>query len=59
MTNTHGKGKVVCNSLQSLINRSVFLRKRASLVAQVVKNTPAVQETPVQFLGQEDALEKG
>ena len=31
----------------------------ASLVAQVVKNTPAVQETPVQFLGREDSLEKG
>ena len=31
----------------------------ASLVAQLVKNLPAVQETPVQFLGQEDPLEKG
>ena len=31
----------------------------ASLVAQLVKNPPAVQETPVQFLGQEDPLEKG
>ena len=30
-----------------------------SLVAQVVKNLPAVQETQVQFLGQEDSLEKG
>ena len=29
------------------------------LVAQVVKNPPAVQETPVQFLSQEDPLEKG
>ena len=28
-------------------------------VAQLVKNQPAVQETPVQFLGQEDPLEKG
>ena len=27
--------------------------------AQLVKNPPAVQETPVQFLGQEDPLEKG
>ena len=26
----------------------------ASLVAQLVKNPPAMQETPVQFLGQED-----
>ena len=32
---------------------------RASLVAQVVKNPPAMQETPVRFLGQEDHLEKG
>ena len=31
---------------------------RASLVAQTVKNLPAVQETPVQFLGWEDPLEK-
>jgi len=31
----------------------------ASLVAQLVKNPPAMQETPVQFLGQEDFLEKG
>ena len=31
----------------------------ASLVAQLVKNLPAMQETPVQFLGQEDLLEKG
>ena len=31
---------------------------RASLVAQVVKNLPAMQETRVQSLGQEDPLEK-
>ena len=31
----------------------------AFLIAQLVKNPPAVQETPVQFLGQEDLLEKG
>ena len=30
----------------------------ASLVAQSVKNLPAMQETQVQFLGQEDPLEK-
>ena len=30
-----------------------------SLIAQLVKNPPAMQETPVQFLGQEDPLEKG
>ena len=27
--------------------------------AQLVKNPPAVQETPVRFLGREDLLEKG
>ena len=31
---------------------------RASLVAQMVKNLPAVQGTRVQFLGWEDPLEK-
>ena len=31
----------------------------ASLVAQRVKNKPVTQETRVQFLGQEDLLEKG
>ena len=30
-----------------------------SLVAQMVKNLPSVQETWVRFLGQEDPLEKG
>ena len=31
----------------------------ASLIAQLVKNLPAMQETPVQFLDQKDPLEKG
>ena len=31
----------------------------ASLVAQIVKNLPAMQETRVQSLGWEDLLEKG
>ena len=31
----------------------------ASLIAPLVKNPPAMQETLVQFLGQEDPLEKG
>ena len=30
-----------------------------SLVTQLVKNLPAMQETPVRFLGWEDLLEKG
>ena len=29
------------------------------LIAQLVKNSSAMQETPVQFLAQEDLLEKG
>ena len=28
-------------------------------IAQLVRDPPAMQETPVQFLGQEDPLEKG
>ena len=32
---------------------------QASLIAQFEKNPPAMQETPVRFLGQEDPLEKG
>ena len=31
----------------------------ASLIAQLVKNPPAIQETPVRFLGWEDLLKKG
>ena len=31
----------------------------ASLVAQMVKNLPAMQETQVRLLGREDPLEKG
>ena len=31
----------------------------ASLVAQLVKNPPAMQETLVRFLGWEDPLEEG
>ena len=29
------------------------------LIAQLVKNPPVMQETPFQFLGQEDPLERG
>ena len=36
-----------------------LLPHRASLVAQMVKNLPAMQETKVRCLGQEDPLEKG
>ena len=36
-----------------------YLIHWASLMAQLVKNLPAMQETLVRFLGQEDLLEKG
>ena len=41
-----------------LINYSPFPTRVASLVAQLVKNLPTMQEIWVQFLGQEDPLEK-
>ena len=41
---------------QSLVN---LINKKASLVAQLVKNPPAMQETLVWVLGCEDQLEKG
>ena len=36
-----------------------FPSQGASLIAQLVKNQPAMQKTSVQFLGQKDSLEKG
>ena len=36
----------------------LLLRFEASLVAQMVKNPPVMQETRVQSLGREDSLEK-
>ena len=38
---------------------SSFLLGTDTLVAQPVKNPPAMQETPVWFLGGEDPLERG
>ena len=42
-----------------LILKVDSLESWAPLIAQLVKNPPAMQETPVPFLGQEDLLEKG
>ena len=39
--------------------KNSLLFKRGSLVAQKVKNPPAMQETQGRFLGREDPLEKG
>ena len=37
----------------------ICFRSALALVAQMVKNPPAMQEAQVQSLGREDALEKG
>ena len=46
------------DSPRSLL-KDLFIDYWASLVAQMVKNLPARQETPARFLDQEDSLEKG
>ena len=56
----------ICQRIQTSNYKMNKLRKsniqqytRASLVAQLVKNPPAMRETPVGFLGWDDPLEKG
>ena len=46
-------------SLHQQFRDARICRPRASLVAQMVKTLPAMQETQVQCLGWEDPLEKG
>ena len=41
------------------VNNNCLYTLRSSLVAQLVKNLPAMQQTLVRFLGWEDLLEKG
>ena len=43
----------------SLVGGTLHERISRDLTAQLVKNSPAMQETPVRFLGWEDPLEKG
>ena len=51
--------KAFLSLLASLWNSTFsWVYLRASLVAQMVESLPAVQETQVQSLGQEDPLEK-
>ena len=38
--------------------RNICVTPEASLVAQMIKNLPTMQETQAQSLGQEDPLEK-
>ena len=40
-------------------NSVVMIGTRSSLIAQLVKNLPGMQETLVRFLGQEYPLDKG
>ena len=46
-------------TLKELKKQLTRIRAGQSLVAQMVKNPPAMQETQVPFLGQEKPLEKG
>ena len=43
---------------QDVVFVKIYRRCQASLVAQLVKNPPSMQETWVRFLGHEDPLEK-
>ena len=48
------------NCIDRLTRRDgAFSAAWETLVAQLVKNLPAMQEDPVSFLGWEDPLEKG
>ena len=53
----------LCNSYVTIADILNFITDNviqgASLVAQLVKNPPAMQETLVRFLSQEEPLEKG
>ena len=41
-----------------MLFRSQDFYRGSSLIAQLVKNLPVIQETPVQFLGREEPLER-
>ena len=49
----------IFKSYMQLTFAALILFLLASAVAQMVKNLPAMQETQVRSLGQEDPLEKG
>ena len=55
-----GNGLCRCNQgkMRSHWTRGPYIQRQPSLVAQMVKNSPAMQETWVQSLGWEDSLEK-
>ena len=56
--NLHSSVSESLNLFVCKIETVIMLPTRASLVAQMVKNLPAVQETWIWSLGQEDPLEK-
>ena len=43
----------------SILHILIYRFNAIPVIAQLVKNPSAMQEAPVQFLGQEDPLEKG
>ena len=47
------------NDLETGLDKTVFMNILLGAAAQMVKNLPAMWETWVQFLSQEDPLEKG
>ena len=60
---TWGRAMLFLGRLRNLNSEEVdflafILVFGTTLIAQMVKNLPAMQETPVRFLGQEDPLEK-
>ena len=57
MAEPWGNHQEVQSSVQVL--NLTYLKIRASLIAQLVKNLPAMQETWVLSLGWDDPLEKG
>ena len=52
------KNKIIVEWRHPKFHNPVLLHCGASLIAHLGKNLPAVQETPVWFLGWEDTLEK-
>ena len=59
LSNQESSDEMLLIKNDSKEGRLPYGSSRASLVAQLVKNPPAMQETPVQFLDREDPLEKG
>ena len=49
----------ILGKFSTIISSSIFSKIGASLKNLLVKDPPAMQETLVQFLEQEDLLEKG